>query len=147
MAFDPLTAFAGTAGGFVAGLISTVLTERAKSGAVGLESELARIDDFSEAVIESLEADPENRRTEVHLANRLRRRVGEALRKMIPDTASYTTAASRLNALTRLIQLAEDGAMLTADSEADASEQARLLKVSLRSTISHTIFIRHLRRW
>lgn len=107
--------------GVVGGVLGAGLIERLKASVASLEVELVRIDTIEDElfdVFEAPEGDPDRASSLRRLAGK-RRRLGQNIRRKVPDSAAYQGCRTKLVQLDDALKKAEDATPLTDELEVE----------------------------
>lgn len=107
--------------GLGGGLIGAALLERLKAGVASLDSELSRLEALEDELFDVFESpadDPDRGAALRRIAGR-RRRLGQNIRRKVPETAAYAACKAELVLLDGLIIKAEDAEPLSDELETE----------------------------
>jgi hypothetical protein len=116
------------------GLAGAALLERLKAGVASLDVELVRLETFEDDLFDAFEhaSDDEDRPTLLRKLTGCRRRLGQNIRRKVPDSAPYEACKAQLVKLDGYLSKAEDAEPLTDILEADIQAAVSTLRHHLR---------------
>ena len=107
--------------GLGGGLIGAAALERLKAGVASLDSELVRLETLEDDLFDVFEspADDPDRSTALRRIAGKRRRLGQNIRRKVPETSAYEACKAELVRLDKILIQAEDAAPLNDQLESE----------------------------
>lgn len=120
--------------GVVGGILGAGFVERLKAGVASLDAELIRLEALEDEMFDIFDVppeDPDRVKGLRKLAGR-RRRLGQNLRRKIPDSAAYEACKAQLVRLDGILTSAEDSVPLNGQIEIEIESAVTSLRHHLR---------------
>ena len=130
----PLEALFSAGLGICGGLVGAGLLERLKAGVASLETELVRLETLEDEIFDVFETpveDPDRAKALRRLVGK-RRRLGQNIRRKVPDSAAYIACKAALVRLDVVMTKAEDASPLDDEVEAEIERTMAGLRSRLR---------------
>ncbi len=120
--------------GLIGGILGAGVVERLKAGVASLETELIRLESLEDELFDVFEA-PANDTERGPALRRLagkRRRLGQNIRRKVPDSSAYEACKAQLVRLDKILAQAEDAIPLSEDIETEIEQTIARLRNRLR---------------
>lgn len=120
--------------GLVGGILGAGAFERLKAGVASVETELIRLEAIEDELFDVFEVPLEDtdRANALRRLSGKRRRLGQNIRRKIPDSAAYEACKAQLVRLDGILAKAEDAEPLSDKIEADIESAVARLRSQLR---------------
>lgn len=120
--------------GLLGGILGAGVVERLKAGVASLDAELIRLESLEDELFDVFEIPVEDaaRGPALRRLTGKRRRLGQNIRRKVPDSAAYEACKAQLVHLDGILTKAEDAEPLSDEIESDIENTVARLRSQLR---------------